>query len=72
MAYRARPENHQPTPADGAVVIAAYLRAVERAFAALGDGQLERFRLTTEPPPVPVSEAVLVHDAIPPGNPRAW
>lgn len=72
VTYSARPEHHAPEPPARAVVIAAYLRAVERAFAALGPGELELFWATTGPPPVPVVEARLVRDAIPPGNPRAW
>jgi hypothetical protein len=39
-----------------AVVSRAYLDGVEEAFARLGDGELERFRATTQPPPVPVLE----------------
>jgi hypothetical protein len=50
----------------------SYLETVERAFAALGDGQLEAFRRSTGPPPVAVVDAVLVRDRIPPGNPRRW
>ena len=72
FAYRARPANHSPAPPPGAVILAAYLRAVERAFSELGAGELERFRATTSAPPVEVVEAELVRDSIPPGNPRAW
>ncbi len=72
FAYRARPENHHPTPPDDAIVIATYPRHVEAAFAALGPDQLDLYRETTPPPPVEVTEATLVADAIPPGNPRAW
>jgi hypothetical protein len=72
FAYTAKPRQHAPEPPDGAVVIASYVAAVERAFAALGDGELELYRETTERPPVPVVEAVLVRDHIPDGNPRDW
>ncbi len=72
FAYRAKPERHAPVPPRGAVIIAAYARAVEAAFAALGQGALELYRRTTEAPPAPVVEAVLVRDRIPPGNPRRW
>lgn len=72
FAYTARPEHHAPVPPDGAIIVAAYARAVERAFAALGPRELELYRRTTEPPPAPVVEAELVRDRIPPGNPRLW
>lgn len=72
FTYRARPENHHPTPPPDAIVIAAYPRHVEAAFAALGRDQLARFHETTAAPPVEIVEATLVDDAIPPGNPRAW
>jgi hypothetical protein len=39
-----------------AVVSRAYLDGVREAFARLGDGQAERFRATTQPPPAPVRE----------------
>ena len=39
-----------------AVVSRAYLDGVHEGFARLGDGQIERFRATTQPPPVPVRE----------------
>jgi hypothetical protein len=72
FTYRARPENYRPTPPDDAIVVATYPRHVEQAFAALGPEQLELYRETTPPPPVEVTEAGLIADAIPPGNPRAW
>ena len=72
FVYRARPENHYPAPPEDAIVIATYPRLVEAAFAALGPDQLELYRETTPPPPVDVTEATLVADAIPPGNPRGW
>jgi hypothetical protein len=72
VAYRARPEHHAPEPPAGAVIIAAYPRTVEAAFAELGADQLGRYRATTAPPPVEVVEATLVRDRIPEGNPRRW
>jgi hypothetical protein len=54
------------------VILASYLRTVESAFERLGDGQLERFRRSTGPPPVDAVEATLVRDRIPAGNPRDW
>ena len=72
FAYVAKPAHHRGELPPGAVIVASYVRAVESAFAELGDDQLELFRRTTGPPPVPVLEAVLVSDRIPPGNPRDW
>jgi cation transport regulator ChaC len=72
VAYRAKPEHLAPAPPPGAVILASYVESVEAAFAALGAEQLELYRSTTEPPPAPVVEGVLVADRIPPGNPRAW
>ena len=72
VSFTAKPENHAATPPPGAVILAPYLRAVESAFAALGDDQLELFRETTGDAPVEVIEAVLARDEIPPGNPRDW
>jgi hypothetical protein len=72
FAYTAKPRQHAPEPPEGAVVIASYVAAVEGAFAALGDGELELYRETTERPPVPVIDAELVRDHIPDGNPRDW
>ncbi len=71
-AYVAKPGNFAPEPPPGAVIIAAYLRTIEAAFATRGPLQLELFRATTDQPPVEVIEATLVADEIPPGNPRAW
>lgn len=71
-AYRSRPEHHHPVPPPDAIVIATYLAAVESAFDALGSGERERFRATTAAPPAPVTDASLVRDRIPAGNPRAW
>lgn len=72
FAFTAKPRNFAPAPPPGAVILAAYARAVEAAFAALGVGQLELFRATTGPMPVDAIEAVLVRDEIPAGNPREW
>jgi hypothetical protein len=72
FAYTAKRANRTTEPPPGAVVIAAYMRRVERAFEELGPGQLRLFRETTGPPPVEVIDAVLVRDRIPPGNPREW
>lgn len=72
VTYVTKPEHFAPRPPEGAIVMRSYLETVERAFAALGDGQLEAFRRSTGPPPVDVVEAVLVRDEIPPGNPRDW
>jgi hypothetical protein len=72
IAYRAKPERYVPEPPAGAVVLASYLRTVESAFDALGPGELDVFRSSTGEVPVPTIEGVLVSDAIPPGNPRAW
>jgi hypothetical protein len=72
FAYTAKPERYAPVAPPDAVVIAAYARAVEQAFAALGRRELERYRRTTKPSPAPVVEATLVHDRIPAGNPRRW
>lgn len=69
-AFIAEPAHHAPDPLPGGVVIAAYLRTVEAAFAAAG--LLDEFRRTTDRPPVPVIEGVLVADRIPRGNPRDW
>lgn len=71
IGFTARSEHHAPKPPPGAVIIAAYLRTVEAAFAARE--MLYAFRGTTEEPPVPVVEATLVAgDEIPAGNPREW
>jgi cation transport regulator ChaC len=72
ITYVGKPERYAPEPPPGAVIMAAYLRAVEQAFAELGEGELESFRETTDPLPVEAVEATLVRDEIPPGNPRGW
>jgi cation transport regulator ChaC len=72
IAYVARPEHHHPTPPDDAIVISTYPATIEAAFDRLGPGQLDLFRSTTAPVPVELSEAALIADRIPPGNPRDW
>jgi hypothetical protein len=72
VAYIARPHHFAPQPPQGAVAMAPYLRTIETAFRALGDGQWELFLATTGPPPVRAIEPRLVRDEIPPGNPRDW
>jgi hypothetical protein len=72
FAYTARPEHFVSQPPEGAVTMAPYLRAIEAAFTALGEGQWELFLQTTGPPPVETIEPLLVRDEIPPGNPREW
>ncbi len=72
VAYVAKPGHLATEPPAGAVVLAPYLRTVEAAFAAVGPVELDAYRESTGSPPVPAVEAVLVHDDIPPGNPRGW
>ena len=72
IAYTAKPDHHAPEPPNGAIVIARYIATVEAAFTALGPGQLDAYRETTDPPPVDPVEATLVRDDIPEGNPRGW
>jgi len=72
FAFRAKAENFAATPPPRSVILATYLEACERAFTALGPGELEAFRATTGPPPAPVIEGRLVRDEVPKGNPRAW
>lgn len=72
IAYTAKPENHRAEPPADAVILAAYPRTIESAFAELGAEQLELFRATTAPYPVEPLEGRLVADAIPAGNPRGW
>ncbi|OLE35104.1 MAG: hypothetical protein AUG48_11560 [Actinobacteria bacterium 13_1_20CM_3_68_9] len=72
FTFTAKSRNHAETPPPGAVILASYTRAVEAAFEALGPGELDLFRETTDPRPVDVVEGVLVRDQIPVGNPRDW
>jgi cation transport regulator ChaC len=72
FAYTAKPAHFAPEPPPGAIIVAAYARTVEHAFAALGSAELETFRSTTGLLPVDLVDAILVRDRIPPGNPREW
>jgi cation transport regulator ChaC len=72
IAYTGKARHHAPEPPAGGIVIAEYVRTVEEAFAELGPGQLEAYRASSDPPPVRPSEAALVADEIPEGNPRRW
>ncbi len=70
--FVAKPENFTRSLPPGAVIVAAYARAVEAAFDSLGQGQLDLFNETTGPYPVELIEATLVRDRISSGNPREW
>jgi hypothetical protein len=72
VTYTAKPEHFAADPPDDAVAMAPYLRAIEAAFNALGEGEWALFLTTTGLPPVETIEPVLVRDEIPPGNPREW
>lgn len=72
FTYTAKAHHFAPEPPEGAVAMAPYLRAVEQAFRALGDGEWEHFLSSTGLPPVEPIEPQLVRDEIPPGNPRGW
>ena len=72
VTYTAKAGHFRPEPPDDAIILATYAETVERAFEALGPGELERYRATTGPHPVERVEATLVRDEIPEGNPRAW
>ena len=72
VSYTAKREHFTAEPPQGAVAMAPYVRAIEAAFNALGDGEWELFLSTTGLPPVETIEPVLVRDEIPPGNPREW
>ncbi len=72
FAYVARAEHHAPSPPPGAVVLAAYERAVEEAFAGLGRGELERYRETTAAGSAERVDAYLLDGEIATGNPRRW
>jgi cation transport regulator ChaC len=67
-----RPQHFAAEAPPGSVIIARYVGIVEAGFKALGDGELDRFRLTTGPFPADVVEASLIRDEIPPHNPRDW
>lgn len=72
FTFTAKPEHLAPSPPTGAVILAAYVLAVEAAFESLGPRQLDAFRRSTGAYPVEVVEATLVRDRIPAGNPREW
>jgi cation transport regulator ChaC len=72
VAYTAKREHFTAEPPQGAVAMAPYVRAIEAAFNALGEGEWELFLTTTGLPPVETIEPVLVRDEIRPGNPREW
>jgi cation transport regulator ChaC len=72
VTYTAKPHHLRPQPPEDAVILATYADTVERAFEALGPGQLERYLATTGPYPVERVAAALVIDRIPEGNPREW
>ena len=72
FTYEAKPEQLVLEAPEGAVILAAYARAVESAFDRLGTGQRARFLESTDPYPVDRVEAHLVRDEIPAGNPRGW
>lgn len=72
VAFQAKQANFVETPPPRAVILASYVEACEGAFEALGPGELDAFRATTQRPPVPVVGATLVRDKVPPGNPRDW
>lgn len=72
VTYTAKDFHFHPEPPEDAVILAAYVEAVERGFEALGPGELDHFLSTTGPYPVERVGATLVKDEIPAGNPRAW
>lgn len=72
ITFSAKPGHFASSPPEGAVILAAYARAVEGAFEDLAPGGLEAYRATTGPYPVSCVEATLVRDEIPAGNPRRW
>jgi cation transport regulator ChaC len=72
IAYVAKAGHFAPEPPADAVIIAAYVETVERAFDSLSASEGARYRETTLPYPVPLIEGVLIADAIPEGNPRDW
>ena len=58
FAYRGTAAARRRAAADGVEIFASrqYVERIERAFAALGPGQLDEYRRTTEPLPFPVRE----------------
>ena len=72
VTYTAKEWHFRPEPPPDAVILANYANAVEAAFRAMGEGELQAYLATTGPCPVERVEATLVLDRIPAGNPRAW
>lgn len=72
VTYTAKRSHFRPEAPADAVILATYAEAVERAFGALGPGELEHYLASTGPYPVERVGARLVTDRIPDGNPRAW
>jgi cation transport regulator ChaC len=72
ITYTAKAKNFAPNLPPDTVILATYASAVESAFDALGDGELERYLATTGPYPVERVAATLIKDRIPAGNPRDW
>jgi cation transport regulator ChaC len=72
VTYVAKPAHYAPRTPPGAVIIAAYAKTIERAFARLSAEAAQRYRASTLPYPAPLVEGILVADRIPPGNPRRW
>lgn len=71
-AFTAKPGHVASEPPANAIIVAAYVAACRAAFDELGEGEWTRFEATSGPYPAPITDARLVRDAIPPGNPRAW
>ncbi len=69
VTYTAKEWHFRPEPPQDAVILATYANAVEAAFEAMGEGELEAFLATTGPYPVERVEATLVLDRIPRGQP---
>lgn len=72
VTYTAKRGHFRPEPPADSVIMATYARTVERAFEALGPGELEHYLATTGPYPAELVEAQLIIDRIPDGNPRGW
>jgi cation transport regulator ChaC len=72
FTYVAKPENFAAQVPERAVILVAYVDAVELAFDALGPGQLDAYRDSTESCSAERIEANLLTGQIPAGNPRGW
>jgi hypothetical protein len=72
VTYTAKRANFAPEPPPGTVILDTYATAVERAFEALGPGELDHYHASTGPLPVERLAATLVRDDAPRGNPLAW